>query len=315
MRRFETRSMPPEPTPCLGDRSLSLGCRVGLVAGSGQLPLLFARAMRVEGRCTLVAVAHHRETDPMLEEMVDQLLWVRLGQFRRILDFLARCGVEEVVFAGGITKASIWRARPDTLALRLVAQLRHLHDDLLLRAVAGLVESRGFRVRGVTDYLPDLLVPAGQLTRQAPTAEQWEDIHFGWQAAKALGQLDIGQGVVVRGKNVVAVEAMEGTDAMICRAGHLSGGKGILVKVSKPTQDRRLDMPTIGPGTIQALLAARLPVLVVEAGGVILLDPATTLAMADRHRLAIVATTDADMIRGAVYFPTTNSQESEGGEK
>ncbi|MBF0153124.1 MAG: UDP-2,3-diacylglucosamine diphosphatase LpxI [Magnetococcales bacterium] len=279
------------------------GARVGLVAGSGQLPLIFARALRQSGRHSLVAVAHHKETDPALAGMVDGLLWVRLGQFGRILDYLARQGVAEVVFAGGITKTGIWHARPDGVALRLVTRLRHWHDDLLLRAVAELVESRGFKVRGVTDYLSDLLVPPGPLTRCVPSAAQWSDIRFGWQAAKELGRLDIGQGVVVRDKCVVAVEAMEGTDAMICRAGHLSGGRGVLVKVAKPIQDRRLDLPTIGPGTVAAMAAARLPVLVVEAGGVILLDPTTTLALADRHRLAIVATTDADMAPDACPTP------------
>ncbi|MBF0177154.1 MAG: UDP-2,3-diacylglucosamine diphosphatase LpxI [Magnetococcales bacterium] len=274
---------------------LPLGSRLGLIAGSGQLPLFFARSVRQKGEHALVVVAHHHETDPALADMADHVLWVRLGQFRRILDYLARQKVTEVVFAGGITKARIWHIRPDTVALRLVAGLRHLHDDLLLRAVAGLVESHGFRVRGVADYLPELLAPPGQLTQRAPTSAQWIDMRFGWLAAKSLGRLDIGQGVVVRDKTVVAVEAMEGTDAMICRAGHLSGGRGILVKVAKPAQDRRLDLPTVGPGTVRSLVAARLPVLVVEAGGVILLDPETTLGLADRHRLVIVATTDEAM--------------------
>ncbi|MBF0134997.1 MAG: UDP-2,3-diacylglucosamine diphosphatase LpxI [Magnetococcus sp. DMHC-1] len=299
---------PPHTATSSGDRLLKQGdvstaVRVGLVAGSGQLPLIVARAIHQEGRYSLVAVAHHQETDPDLANLVEDLLWVRLGQFGRILDYLARQRVNEVVFAGGITKANIWQVRPDLLAVRLVAQLRHLHDDLLLRAVAGLVESRGFKVRGVTDYLPELLAPPGQLTHLAPTPAQWNDIAFGWRAAKALGRLDIGQGVVVRDKTVVAVEAMEGTDAMIQRAGHLSGGKGILVKVSKPTQDRRLDLPTIGPGTVATLAAARLPVLVVEAGGVILLDPETTLKKANHHKLVLVATTDAEIAAVAPMHP------------
>ncbi|MBF0625784.1 MAG: UDP-2,3-diacylglucosamine diphosphatase LpxI [Magnetococcales bacterium] len=268
--------------------------RIGLVAGNGRLPLLFARCLRAAVPCPLVIVGHVGEADPALEELADAMIWVRLGQFRRILKYLQQQRVTQVVFAGGITKSRIWSARPDTMALGLVARLRHLNDDLLLRAVATLVEEWGFQVRGVQDFCPDLLVPAGTLTRLTPDAAQWEQIRYGWRMAQALGRLDIGQAVVVRDRAVVAVEAMEGTDAMIRRAGPLAGGRGVMVKVSKPGQERRLDLPTIGPGTVQALAESGVSVLAVEAGSVLILDPETTLTAADRQQLVIVALSGLD---------------------
>jgi hypothetical protein len=269
--------------------------RIGLIAGSGALPLLFARTLRENGGPAVVAIAHKEETDPELARWVEDLHWVRLGQFKRILHYLKRQRAEQVVLAGGIRKTRIWRIRPDMLALQVVARLRHMHDDHLLRAVAGEIEAQGFPVRGVTEFVPELLAPAGLLSRIPPTPAQWRDIQFGWWAAKALGQLDIGQGVVVRDRVVAAVEALEGTDALIQRAGCLTRGQGVLVKVAKPQQDQRLDLPAIGPHTMEQMHQARIPVLAVEAGCALLLEPQRTLQLADRFGLALVGTTEAEM--------------------
>ena len=265
--------------------------RIGLIAGSGSLPLIFARELRSRGLQPLVAVAHQGETDPALAGLVDELLWVHLGQFKRIISFLTSRRATQVVLLGGITKAKIWRIRPDALALRLVARLPHLQDDLLLRAIAQELEQHQLRVRGVGELLPEMLVQSGLLTGVPPTPVQWADLRIGWRAAKALGALDIGQGVVVRERVVVAVEAIEGTDAMMERAGRLTHGKGVLVKVAKPLQDDRLDLPTVGPRTIEVAAQAGITAIALEAGRTLMLDPGATVREAERHRMVLLGCT------------------------
>ena len=274
---------------------------IGLIAGNGRLPILFVQALNTSNR-RVVAVGHEGETDALLARLVDDFVWVRLGQFKKILDFFLRHNVRWIVMAGGITKSRIWRARPDLLALKMVLSMRHLHDDLLLRTAASLLEKHGFLLKSVTDFVPDFLAPTGVMSRRQPTQEEWADIRFGWEAAKALGRMDIGQGVVVRQKVIAAVEAMEGTDAMILRAGPLISGKGrsggsggVLVKVTKPIQDRRLDLPTIGPETMKRLHQAGIPVIAIEAGGTMILEPEKTCAMADQFNLVLVGCSEADM--------------------
>ena len=285
---------------------------IGLIAGNGRLPILFAQAVRGQGAVAdpslprqetrIVAVGHIGETDPLLAEWVTDLCWVRLGQFQKILDFFLRHRVEWVVMAGGITKSRIWHVRPDFLAMKMVLGLLHRHDDLLLRSASAILEGQGFVLKSVTDFVPEFLAPEGVLSRRQPTPAEWEDIHFGWWAAKELGRLDIGQGVVVRQKMVAAVEAMEGTDAMILRAGPLiagkgwaDGGGGVLVKVAKPTQDRRLDLPTIGPNTMKRSHEAGIGVIAVEAGGAMILEPEETCALADRFNLVLVGCRESAM--------------------
>lgn len=276
-----------------------VGHCIGLIAGNGRLPILFAQALQEE---KVVAIGHIGETDPVLAEWVADLGWVRLGQFQKILKFFLHHRVKWVVMAGGITKARIWSVRPDFLALKMVMGLLHRHDDLLLRSAAAILEEHGFILKSVTDFVPEFLAPVGLLSRRQPTQTEWEDIRFGWEAAKALGRLDIGQGVVVRQKMVAAVEAMEGTDAMILRAGALISGKGwagsgggVLVKVAKPMQDRRLDLPTIGPDTMRRLHQAGIAVIAVEAGGAMILEPEETCALANQFNLVLVGCREQEM--------------------
>lgn len=285
---------------------------IGLIAGNGDLPLIFAREVKGRLGIRLVAAAHRRETNPELASLVDDLRWFHLGQFGKILRFLGSSGADQVVMAGGIVKSRIWDVRPDALALKLAMRLGTLDDDTLLRGVAGLLEEAGIRVRAPTDFVADLYAREGNLTRRSPTPAQWEELRHAWRAAKELGRLDIGQGVVVKQRAVVAVEAMEGTDAMIQRAGSLTCGGGVMVKVSKPQQDRRLDMPTIGPRTMESLSRAGIEVLAIEAGSTIILDPQVTLGAADRLGLVVVALRDGEppLVDGA--FQDLAAREGEG---
>ncbi|MEO5355243.1 MAG: UDP-2,3-diacylglucosamine diphosphatase LpxI [Magnetococcus sp. XQGC-1] len=276
--------------------------RVGLIAGSGSLPLLLAHHVGGVLGHPLVVAAHEGETSPAIEQQADQVLWVKLGRFKRILNFFKHHQVQWVVLAGGITKTAIWRVRPDALALRMVLRLRHLHDDLLLRAVASELEAWGFQVKSVVALVPELLATAGVLSQRQPDPQHWDDLILGWQAAQTLGSLDIGQGVVVKRKVVVAVEAIEGTDAMIQRAGALirghsraGGGDAVMVKICKPQQDKRLDLPTVGPQTLENLHKAGIAVLAIEAGGTLVLDPEVTIRLANRNKQVFVACTRAQM--------------------
>jgi len=268
---------------------------IGIFAGGGQFPLLFARAARERGRAS-VLIAHRGETDPAVEEAADRVHWVKLGQLGKVIDCFLQAGVREAVFLGTITKTRIFRdVWPDLRALALWRRIDTRQDDAILRAVAAELEREGIRVLASTCYLENLLFPAGVLTRCRPTPEQWEDIRFGWRIAKEIGRLDIGQTVVVRDRSVLAVEAIEGTDQAIRRGGELAGGGAVVVKVRKPGQDFRFDLPATGPGTVESLRQVAAQVLAVEAGQSLLFDPLATVAAADKAGIVVVGVSEEEM--------------------
>jgi len=261
---------------------------IGLIAGGGQFPLLFTEAARRHGR-RVVAIAHVHETLATLEEEADSLLWVKLGQLGKIIKFFHSQGVRETVFAGTITKTRIFRdIFPDLKGLALWNKIDIRQDDAILRAVAAALESEGIRVLPSTCYLDHLFFPQGILTRKQPTSAQWEDIRFGWKVAREIGRLDIGQCVVVRDRSVLAVEAIEGTDAAIRRGGELASGGAVVVKLKKPGQDFRFDLPATGVGTIDTLASVKGAVLAVEAGQSLLFDPQAMVKAADEAGLVVV---------------------------
>lgn len=261
---------------------------LGIIAGGGQFPFLFAVAARKAGREVVIA-AHQGESDPGLAELADHFLWVRLGQLGRIISFFKEHGVGESVFLGTITKTNIFRdVRPDFKCLAMWNKIDRRHDDAILRAVAGVLEADGIRVLESTLYLKDLLFPKGVLTRKKPDAGQVEDIRFGWQMARAVGNLDIGQCVVVRDRAVLAVEAIEGTDAAIARGGSLGKEKVVVIKVKKPGQDFRFDLPAIGVKTIETMAGVKAAVLAVEAGQALLFDGEAVLDAANRAGIVVI---------------------------
>jgi DUF1009 family protein len=262
---------------------------IGLIAGNGTFPILIAQAARQAGK-RMIAVAHLGETRPELEHWVDGIHWIRLGEFGKLVKVFQKEAVTQVILAGGIDKKKMFsRVRPDLKGLLLMARMGQRKDDLILRTVARELTKEGIEVLPSTTLLPSLLAPSGVLTRRRPTEEEERDIDFGWSLAKELGKLDIGQCLVVRKGAVVAVEAMEGTDETIRRGGLLAQEKAVVIKVCKPIQDLRFDLPAVGEQTIRTMVEVKASVLAIEAQKTIIFDQEATIRLADRHRMVIVS--------------------------
>src|SRR5438874_10892695 len=270
---------------------------IGLIAGNGRFPLLFAENARRLGY-RVSAVALTGETDPSLEGAVDRLHWIALGQLGRLIKAFKKDGVRQAVMVGGVKKTHLFSGiRPDLRSLALLRRVTVRKDDSLLRALASELEDEGIRIRESTFGLDGLLVDEGTLTRRSPTKREWGDIEFGWEMAGAVGRLDIGQCVVVKDRVVVAVEAVEGTDEAVLRGGKLARLGAVVVKRFKPQQDRRFDLPAIGPGTIRAMADCGAAVLAIEAGRAVFLDREEAIAAADATGIAVVGVTDKNVKR------------------
>ncbi len=262
--------------------------RIGLIAGNGRFPIIFAENARKLGY-SVSAVAHEGETEPELERYVDRIHWIKIGQFNKLIKLLKTDGVRQAVMLGGIRKTHVFTTvRPDFRALALAARLIHLKDDDILRTVAEEIESEGIQIRESTFGLQGILVEQGTLTTRKPSKKEWEDIRYGWDVGKQVGALDIGQCVVVKDRVIVAVEAVEGTDGAILRGGELAREGAVVVKRCKPQQDLRFDLPAVGPRTIEVMETVKASVLALEAGRGILLDRDETIAKANRAGIAIV---------------------------
>jgi hypothetical protein len=260
---------------------------IGLIAGKGQFPLLFARAARDHG-VRVIAAAHRHETEPALAELVDEIHWIYVGQLGKMIRLFKNAGVRRAVMAGGLSRGRLFREfRPDLRALSVVRRAGAGKDDRLLSAVAAEFESEGIVIAPSTLFLEDLLAPSGKLGKRAPSKEELQDIEFGFQIAKEIGRLDIGQTVVVRRQVVVALEAVEGTDECIRRAGTLAGPGAVVVKVSKPNQDLRFDVPAVGLNTIQTMIEAGAAVLALEAGKTLTFDREQMIDAANRAKIIV----------------------------
>lgn len=271
---------------------------IGLLAGWGRFPIAFAEKARSLGT-PVVCVAIRGEASPELIPLVTRHYWTRPLQMGRMIRSFRREGVASVVMAGKVHKANLmhqpWkllRLLPDwrTLSWWYFRNRRDNRDDTLLLSVVEEFRRDGLCIESALTLCPELLVNPGVLTRRSPTAHEERDIAFGWEMAKEMGRLDIGQSVAVKDRAVLAVEAIEGTDRAILRAGELCRAGGfVVVKVAKPKQDMRFDVPTIGCNTIENLQRAGGRVLAIEANKTIVLDQAQTLALADRYGLTLVA--------------------------
>jgi len=262
---------------------------IGLIAGGGQFPLLFAERARERGY-TVVAAAYLGEAERSLSDRVDAVEWLHLGQVRRLIRYFKKNGVSQAVMMGSIRKTRIFTdVRPDTKAIAILAKMRHTHDDGVLRAFADALDGEGIAIQSSTFLLPELLAQPGCWTRRKPSRDERNDIALGRRLAGEIGRLDIGQCVVVGGGSVLAVEAIDGTDATLERGGGLGAGEAVAVKVCKPNQDTRFDVPAVGAGTVQTMIRANVRALAVEAGRAVVFDREAMIRLADEAGIAIVA--------------------------
>ena len=266
--------------------------KLGLIAGNGKFPLIFAEEAKRAGY-RVIAIAHRGETDQAVEQAADEVTWIYVGQLGKIISTFQRSGVVEAVMAGGIRKVKLFgNFRPDMRGARFLAKTKSREDDALLRGIADELASEGIQILQSTLCLPQIISPEGILTRRAPRPAEWDDIRFGFQTAKEIGRLGIGQTVVVKKQVVLAVEAAEGTDQAIQRGGALAKSGCVVVKASKPQQDLRFDVPAVGVDTVRCLHDSGAAVLAVEAGKTILLEKEKLLAQADAHGISIVGVSD-----------------------
>ncbi|MDA8137391.1 MAG: UDP-2,3-diacylglucosamine diphosphatase LpxI [Desulfobacteraceae bacterium] len=263
--------------------------KIGLIAGNGQFPILFAQAARKKG-WQVHAVAYHGEANPDIAQHVESLEWLYIGQVKKLINFFRRKEISQAVMIGGVTKTKMFtNVRPDIKAIAFIASMRHTHDDGILRAFADLLEKEGISIKDSTFLIPELLAPAGVWTARKPSRTDQDDIRLGWKIAKTIGSLDIGQCVIVGGGTVLAVEAIEGTDAAITRGGNLGKGQGVVVKVCKPNQDTRFDIPAVGLGTIETMFKVQIKTLAIEAGKAVVFDREAMVAKANQYSMTIVA--------------------------
>ena len=276
---------------------VTAGAWIGLIAGNGRFPRLFAENARRLGY-RVSAVAFIGETEPVLEQHVDRIHWISLGHLGKLIKAFKQDGVRQAVMVGGVKKTHLFaNIRLDFRALTLVRRLNGRKDDMILRAIASELEDEGIQIRESTFALKGLLVEEGVLSRRSPTKSERRDIEYGWDMAQAVGKLDIGQCVVVKDGVVVAVEAVEGTDEAIRRGGALAKGGAVVVKRFKPQQDFRFDLPTIGPMTIDVMVESGASVLAVEAGHALFLDRAEAIAAANKAGIAVLGVTSSGVKR------------------
>lgn len=279
--------------------------KLGLICGGGQFPLMVARGARRSG-CQVVAIAIRRLTDPAVAELVDEIHWTRLPRLGQWIRILKRRAVRSAILAGSVCKADMYRHRgirrllefnPDWTSLKLwYFTLKNKQPATVLAAIANTFIEKGITVEDSTKYTPQALAREGNLTVRSPSFAELRDIEFGWRIAREMSRLDIGQSIAVKEQDVIAVEAIEGTDRMIERAGGLCPSGGwCLIKVSRPQQDMRFDVPTIGPATVQLLHQQGASTLCIEAGKTLIVECDKTIDLANAHGIAIVGRSFEDL--------------------
>jgi len=265
---------------------------IGVIAGNGIYPVTFVRAARRQAfSCKLSVAAFLQETDEAaLEGLIDSLAWFRVGQLGKMIRYFKEQGVTEAIMVGQISPKNLFDLRPDMRTLLMLARLKERNAESLFSAVANELVKDGITLLSATTFMEDLLAPIGHICGPALKSRSWEDVRFGQKIAKETSRLDIGQTVLVRHGTVLAVEAFEGTNACIIRGGEQGRGKAVtMVKVSKPDQDFRFDIPVIGAQTILTCAGAGVSVVAVEAGKTLLLDKERIFQLCMEKQVSLVA--------------------------
>ncbi|MBF0378611.1 MAG: UDP-2,3-diacylglucosamine diphosphatase LpxI [Desulfamplus sp.] len=267
---------------------------IGLIAGGGQFPLLFAKKASEKGY-KVCAAAYIKEASREIEKYVAEIEWLHLGQVGRLLKFFKKNDVNESVMLGSVKKTKIFTdIKPDFKAIAFIATKGNTHDDSILTSFADLLEKEGIAIKPSTSLLPELISPKGCWTKRKPDNSEQRDIEIGWKIAREIGKLDIGQCVVISNGTVLAVEAIDGTDETIKRGASLTDKGAVVVKLSKPQQDLRFDLPSAGAETIRIMAQYGASILVLEAGKSITFDRDKMVSLADAHKISIIAIDDSD---------------------
>lgn len=264
--------------------------RIGLLAGEGELPIIFADEARKRGT-RVIAFAAKKIASPELDSHVDKIYWLDLPEVKKLPFMLFINRIKHLVMLGKVPK-SIFFKRDFSKSREISSLLEDTSDrldDSILREVSNKVKKFGITFISPAEFLSDFIPKRGTLTKREPTPKEWEDIKFGREMAMAIGKLDIGQTIVVKNKAVLAVEAIEGTDEAIKRAGKFSGGGTIVVKIIKPNQDPRFDIPMVGIETINSLVEAKASVLAIEADKTIFINREESISKADTNNISVVA--------------------------
>ncbi|MBA2620231.1 MAG: UDP-2,3-diacylglucosamine diphosphatase LpxI [Acidobacteria bacterium] len=261
----------------------------GLIAGSGKFPFLVIEGARKAG-APLAVVAIKEETDKRIEEVAERVVWVGIGQLGKMISFFKRENVSKAIMAGQVKHVQIFSgALPDVRMLKMLYNLPRRNTDSLIGGIASELAKDGIELIDSTYFVRDYLAREGVLTKRKPNETERGNIEYGLKIADEIARLDLGQTIVVRARACVAVEAMEGTDACVERAGELANGKLTVVKVAKPNQDMRFDVPVVGVPTVQTMIAAGASCLCLTAEKTLIFDKDEMLALADKNKIAVIA--------------------------
>jgi len=271
----------------------SLPSTLGLIAGEGRFPFMVLDEAKQQG-ISVVTLGIEGEADPALETECDKFQWIGIGRLSRCVKVFRGAGVSQAIMAGRVRHVRVFQIlKPDRLMLKVLSRLPSRTTDAMLKTLADVFAEEGIELLDSTTLLTTFLASDGAMTKRKPSKEEIDDIEFGAARARGLAALDIGQTVVVKRKSVVAAEAMEGTDETVRRAGGVVKGPLVVVKVARPNQDMRFDVPVVGPTTIDSMVDAGATALALEAGRVLLVDRDEFLRKADKHRIAVHGFDDA----------------------